>query len=176
MCGAGTLCGCYSLGIWFQVEEFVRNRDWRQLKPKLLPLLDDSSVVYDQVRHIDVLPMYIIGQHNYNELASLLLCAGMPVDALDNRSHTMLHGAAGGGELQLTKMLLDLGAYVNVKNSKGYTPIMKAAYYNHLEVVKVLLQAGADTRAKNNERLTALDLARKNRAREVEEYLGQFPH
>ncbi|KAJ8876945.1 hypothetical protein PR048_021395 [Dryococelus australis] len=136
-------------GMWFQVQEFIRNRNWRQLRSHLLPLLDHYSTAYDYVQHTFDYPIYWIGFGNHIELASLLLCAGLPVDTLDTDGYTMFHGASRRGHLQLAEMLLDHSADVNVRDDNGETPLMKAAHYNQPEMVKMLLEHSADVNVRN---------------------------
>ncbi|KAJ8876348.1 hypothetical protein PR048_020793 [Dryococelus australis] len=166
-------------GYWLKVLEFNSTSDWSQLKSGLETVLDHDSDVYMQlqnVRHDWAYPLHRVGRHDHSQLASLLLCAGLPVDTPDSDGHTLLHGAAEGGHLQLVKLLLEHGADVDVQGSRGDTPLMGATECGYLEVAKVLVQARADTSLRDSNGRTALDLANLLGRTELVHYLKRFSH
>ena len=62
---------------------------------------------------------------------------------------SVIHLAAGSGQLQDVKLLLKAGVSVNYHNSNKFTPLMAAAFEKQDQMVKFLLQNGADVDAQN---------------------------
>jgi ankyrin repeat protein len=63
---------------------------------------------------------------------------------------SVLHHAAGRGQLAIVELLLAAGATVDRRSHDGSTPLHAAAAGGHLEVVRTLLTAGADPAALTN--------------------------
>lgn len=97
-------------------------------------------------------------------IVDLLVVAGVPVNAKDNRGNAPLHEAALGDRGNPTAMqaLLGHGADPNIANAAGETPLMIAAGMGELECVRVLLAAGADSKSENREGKTATEYAQGN--------------
>ena len=74
---------------------------------------------------------------------------------------TLLHMAASGGNMRLTKLLVEKGCAVNEPNVYGKTALHYAASKGHAPIVYMLLQAGADASMKFDNK-TALQLAMEN--------------
>ena len=55
---------------------------------------------------------------------------------------TMLHWAAGGGNLDMCEYLVSYGAYINAKNIYGCTPLFYASLKKHFDVVEFLISLG----------------------------------
>ncbi|HPC82764.1 MAG TPA: ankyrin repeat domain-containing protein [Thermoanaerobaculaceae bacterium] len=55
------------------------------------------------------------------ECARALLAAGAPIDAVDGRGATPLHGAAAAGLFDLIKLLVERGADLNARDNDGYS-------------------------------------------------------
>ncbi len=85
---------------------------------------------------------------------------------------TLLHMAASGGNPKMVELLIEKGASVNSVNRDGKTALHYAAGKGHAGIVKILLRHLADATALYNGR-SALDLARKNGHREVEDLLRE---
>ena len=70
-------------------------------------------------------PLQMACQQGHVEVASLLLVAGAPVDALDAYANTPLWKAAfvfQGGDPELIRLLLDAGADPDCKNNTDRSP------------------------------------------------------
>jgi ankyrin repeat protein len=57
------------------------------------------------------------------ETITLLLSAGVDVNAVDGVGRTALHGAAMWGLDQVVKCLAERGAKLDVKDKRGFTPL-----------------------------------------------------
>jgi hypothetical protein len=73
---------------------------------------------------------------------------------------SVLHHAAGAGNLEVVELLLAAGASPSKRSHDGSTPLHEAALGGHLEVARALLAAGAETRATTNSGYSVLDAAR----------------
>ncbi|KAJ8892876.1 hypothetical protein PR048_005457 [Dryococelus australis] len=162
--------------VCFQVQEFKSTGDKNKLFRDLDDVLDHNTEFYWQVRKLTYvlnLAMRMMGKRGYTQLASLLMCAGLPVDTADDDGETMLHGATREGQLEMVKLLLDHGADTSVKDSRGFTPLIRAANEGQLEAVKTLVEAGASTTARDIYGRTALERASESK---VIQFLEKFPH
>jgi ankyrin repeat protein len=72
---------------------------------------------------------------------------------------SVLHHAAGIGNLDVVELLLAAGASANKRSHDGSTPLYEAALRGHLDVARALLAAGAETRATTNSGYSAWDAA-----------------
>jgi len=82
--------------------------------------------------------------------------------ALDERSCTPLHRAAGQGRLEVVEDLAARGADVEAANFGGDRPLHSAAGCGSVDVVQFLIKNRADVRAKNNVGQTPLFYAAAN--------------
>lgn len=77
-----------------------------------------------------------------------------------DRSWTLLHSAALGGNVDMLRLLLELGANPNVEDIGGQTPLHLVAAIHPPEMTRLLLDARADPNARvKGHGLTALHLA-----------------
>ena len=60
------------------------------------------------------------------EAVKVLLDLGSDVNAVNMRSETALHGAAGRGSNPIVRLLVDKGAKLDAKNKRGFTPLQIA--------------------------------------------------
>lgn len=96
---------------------------------------------------------YLLAE-NRLALMTVLLNAGLKVDALDHHGLTPLHWAAGYGCVECVQLLLDRGADVNAQRNDGRTPLHNAAK----ETIDLLLAAGADVHARDQAGCTPLHI------------------
>jgi ankyrin repeat protein len=84
------------------------------------------------------------------DVVSVLVHAGVSVDAVDDNGWTALHHAASTeiGSGQKAKALLDHGAQVDAQTPEGVTPLHVAVKTGAREVAEVLLAVGANAEHK----------------------------
>ncbi|KAJ8877971.1 hypothetical protein PR048_022434 [Dryococelus australis] len=151
--------------ITMNVEEFSWSRDWVALRRGLEAVLSNKSTVFKQLQHVknNIHPLSTVGREGCNELAVLLMCAGLPSDTSDADGDGILHGAARSGHVYMAAALLDLGADIDARGSMGRsTPLIWATYSDHPETVRLLTERGAALNATNNEGNTALHIAARD--------------
>ena len=83
---------------------------------------------------------------------------GANVNAQFYDKQTVLHQAAGRGNVVLAEFLLQKGAKVNAQNASGQTPVHYAAGSGRIDMLNLLVKNGADMKIKDSEGLTAPDL------------------
>jgi ankyrin repeat protein len=118
-------------------------------------------------------PMHRLSWGRDVQAVERLLAAGVDIDAEEQGGGTLLHCAAGRGDLAWAQLLLDHGADPNAAAAtQGDTPLSRARLGGHAEVVEYLLGHGADGQLKTEEGPTAKQSAAKaafGRAGGVEE-------
>ncbi|KAG2494023.1 hypothetical protein HYH03_007948 [Edaphochlamys debaryana] len=80
----------------------------------------------------------------------------------DEDDRSLLHSAAGSGNLELVQLLVtkgQSGSKVNDQDEEGWTPLQSAASCGYEAVVGLLLQLGADVDTANSGGRTALHYA-----------------
>jgi ankyrin repeat protein len=93
---------------------------------------------------------------------------GVPVNAKDDKGHTLLMYAALFGRSGVVKLLLERGAALNARDQDGETALMYAVKSEDLATVRLLLEKHPDLNAKNNQvGLTALGFAEKKGSAEI---------
>jgi ankyrin repeat protein len=80
---------------------------------------------------------------NFDEFIELFDQEG-DIDKLDENGLSLLHKAAGKGDVEEIENLLGYGADIDIITDGGYTPLFFAASQGKFDAVKVLLEAGAD--------------------------------
>lgn len=79
--------------------------------------------------------------------------------------------AAGCGSKHILEYLLQKGAEVNYQNAKGESALMMAAYVGRLDNVKILIDYKADKSLKDNNGLTAVELAKEKKHKDIADFL-----
>ncbi|XP_063236579.1 ankyrin repeat and SOCS box protein 3-like [Bacillus rossius redtenbacheri] len=165
-----------------KVQQFVNDSRWYQLRQDLVDLLGNSSEASAQMWKMNrfTAPLFWLGVGNYTALARLLLCAGLPINAVDEVTNTsMLHGAAFGNNLRLVQLLVGWGADLEAREKWLDTPLLKAVGGNgngSLEMIRWLVEAGADTTAQSRDGYTAYSMAVRNGHTALADYLSPLPH
>ncbi|XP_063216546.1 26S proteasome non-ATPase regulatory subunit 10-like isoform X2 [Bacillus rossius redtenbacheri] len=139
------------------VRQYCGSGDWQQLRRGLLAVLDEGCVAHGQL--LATPSLYGIGLGGHEQLARLLLCAGLPVDHAAGDGFTLLHGAAEAGHADLARYLLTRGANVEARTGLGSTPLVFAASANRPQVAELLLRAGANVNARDHDGATSLHRA-----------------
>ncbi len=78
---------------------------------------------------------------------------GADVNIQGDDGWTVLHAAAGSGDVELVSTFIEAGAEINRRTNAGETALYLGAsrsHRGHLEVVQLLLQAGAQVNVKTN--------------------------
>ena len=118
------------------------------------------------------------------EVFSLLLEAGVDIDANSERNRTPLRLAVEEGEVSTARLVLKLGAREdipdssggkpNVQDALGNTPLCLSAALGHEEMLESLLEMGAERNVSNNLKDTTLILALGHGHRSTFELLQQL--
>lgn len=93
-------------------------------------------------------------------IAERLIAAGARLD-LRSDGYPLLHHAAQGGLVRLTRRLLDDGCDPNLRADDGDTPLITAAFGGTAATVRLLLSRGADPTLVNHAGRTARSYAKK---------------
>jgi serine/threonine-protein phosphatase 6 regulatory ankyrin repeat subunit B len=88
---------------------------------------------------------------------------------------SVLHHAAGRGDVEVVALLLAAGANVNKRSHDGSTPLHQAALGGHLEFARALVAAGAETRATTNSGYSVLEAAQVGGNPALVEVLAPLP-
>ena len=100
---------------------------------------------------------------NLNEapavLAAVELEPGLVTRASERDGRTILHGACGGGHVDLARDLVDRQADIHQRCTAGQDALMCASVYGRIPVMEFLLSRGADMTARSNKGNTALGCA-----------------
>ena len=87
--------------------------------------------------------LYQTAIKGHEEIVSVLLDAGCPIDVVDNEGCSALHFATRGGAVEVIGVLVERGLDVNKQDNDGRTPLHWASGCGKLEVVRELLRLGA---------------------------------
>ena len=104
----------------------------------------------------------------------MLIKNGGYVDTIDRNCNTPLHIAVSHNCEGVTEILLRNGANVNAQGAYDCTPLHIAVIKGNKRIVELLLKKQANVYLKacyNNTILTALDIAKANKNKEIEQLL-----
>jgi ankyrin repeat protein len=113
-------------------------------------------------------PLHRAFHHQNFDAVKILVNRGA-VNVCDRSNSTLLHEAAGSGNIDIIRLLLDRDADVNVLDRCGDSPLHKAFRYH--DAVKLLVDRGADVNARNKSNSTPLHEASGSGNRDVMELL-----
>ena len=109
---------------------------------------------------------------NQPQVVLLLLEAGANVNQTTKNGNNPLQTAVDYGQVEIVQLLLKQpNIQINQIDSDGNTVLMEAAKAGQLEMVQALVAAGADVGIRNQRGLTALDMAKAKRHKEVMDFL-----
>ena len=104
--------------------------------------------------------LHFAARHDAPRAVSLLIGAGVPVDAVDKQQLTALHLACTQNNAQVVKLLLESDARIDLKQSRGDLALHLVADREDAgEVIKLLTGAGLDVDSRNVRGETALHVA-----------------
>lgn len=111
------------------------------------------------------------------KMADELMKMGISVDAPTKTATTPLITASGKGNVEMMKLFIERGARLNAQENNrarhSHTPLHAAVTSKSAEAVKLLLAAGADISLKDKNKLTPLQLAQKNKLKDIVQLLEQ---
>ena len=87
-------------------------------------------------------PLLLAVLKGHKDIVSLLLNEGCPINILSHEGRSVLHYAAGCGNIYMIEMLAEKGLDVNIGDDKDLTPLHVAAACGQLESVRTLLRLG----------------------------------
>ena len=85
------------------------------------------------------------------EIIRFLLLQGADANTTDGVGNTLLHVAAGAGDVAAAKFLVSKGANVNAKRRNGFTPLHDAVNARDVAMVRFLVSKKADVNANATE-------------------------
>lgn len=94
------------------------------------------------------LGLLVWAMKNRPEMARLLIEKDADVNERTGDGMPLLHGACGGGMIEIVKVLIEKGADVNIRDARGCTPLHCVALARKTAIVKLLIAEGADINAK----------------------------
>jgi len=92
-------------------------------------------------------PLIIAAARGLEDIARVLLYAGVKIDSRNVYEEAPLHVAAFFGHTDVMRILIKRGAAVEVQDVSGFTPLHNAAERGHLPAVRELLNSGANVNA-----------------------------
>jgi ankyrin repeat protein len=135
------------------------------------PCLAALCLVNHKLRNIYLKPLYTIAsdvalqwavKHSNKETLELALEHGGNVNAVNQRTDTLLIQAIVLGHISIAELLLEKGADVSMADGASKTPLHFAVQHGHAVFAKVLLQHGANINAlERNENTPLIDASYK---------------
>eukprot|EP00004_Rigifila_ramosa_P001874 TRINITY_DN11870_c0_g1_i3.p1 TRINITY_DN11870_c0_g1~~TRINITY_DN11870_c0_g1_i3.p1 ORF type:complete len:641 (+),score=132.90 TRINITY_DN11870_c0_g1_i3:204-1925(+) len=120
-------------------------------------------------------PLHTAALFGHREIIEILLVNGAIIEILDAESRTVLHAAAGGGDVATAALLLRFGVPINWQSSpSAMTALHTAAANGNFKMVQFLIGSGADPNLLSFDDFTALEVAELRGFKEIAEYLR--PH
>ncbi|XP_053409183.1 poly [ADP-ribose] polymerase tankyrase-2-like isoform X2 [Mercenaria mercenaria] len=81
------------------------------------------------------------------------------IDSGDNTKTTLLHAAAGFGDIESVRYLLEQDVDVNITDERGLTPLHNCVHHNHYAIAELLVEQGASVNREDVWGITPLHLA-----------------
>ena len=134
----------------------------------LRALLEHGADVDAWDRCQDSTPMLMAVCRSLPDSATLLLAHGADPDVVGGEGDTAIRWAAAEGDTAMVDILIAHGVTGSIDipgTGEGTTPLGAAAIRGHIAIVERLLAAGADPDAVDCDGFSALERARRERAR-----------
>lgn len=120
-----------------------------------------------------VTPLFLATYNDNRDVVEMLISKGADINFKAGDGATPLSLAIDKGDWILTELFINKGADINVKKEDGSTALHQLCLTPKapLDTVKLMISKGAAADAKNNAGLTPLDMAKKAKSKDIEEYL-----
>lgn len=106
--------------------------------------------------------IFIASSPQHLKLTSMLLEAGVSVNATNKRSQTPLIAAVGSNKVDFLRLVSSVGAFMNFTGEFGRTMLGTAVAFGRLECVRLLRDSGADVDAHSPGEITPLPITSKH--------------
>ncbi len=126
-------------------------------------LLEKGVDINDSYDKSQTTALMTAARFGHSELVKLLLESGAEIDRTNRGGNTALLFAVQNGHEDIVRQLLEAGASINDKNILGYTPLLYAVDFHQRDMVKLLIEKGADVNAETNSKMTAINMAKKDK-------------
>jgi uncharacterized protein len=140
---------------------------------RLKDLLDQEPRLANEYASDGFFPLGLAAFYRHEDAVRILLDRGAEPNlaARNAMNVAAIHAAAASQSLAIVRLLIDAGADVNQRQESGFAPLHEAAATGQLELVRLLLDHGADRSATTADGRTALDMAKKENHRDIEQLL-----
>lgn len=153
--------------------EAVKNAGYNEYD-EILQTINDGADLNAQFTGGPAL-IYVADHHSSRmavDIADILIESGADENIRDDHGKTaLMHAAARNNEDLVMYLLSKSGTKLEAHDDYGMTALMHAADNKNAEATKLLIAARANMFAKNNDGDTALKIARRRRASDVEKLL-----
>ena len=122
-------------------------------------IIDNAPAALKDVDLAGRTALHIASSLGYNEIARMLIQAGIDVNIKDKTGETPLHKCAYYGNAYLAGLLLQSGGDINVQDNEGESLLHEAVNRNHMNMAILLIDKKIDLSLKNNSGKTARELA-----------------
>lgn len=116
-------------------------------------------------------PLMIAAALGKSQFVQFLIDNGADVNHRSYNGETAIHKASSAGNNEIIDMLYEAEANLNMPDFDGNTPLMYAITSNRRFTVERLVKLGADINYRNAHKETALNVAEKNRFKEIAAFL-----
>ncbi|WP_078131414.1 ankyrin repeat domain-containing protein [Leptospira kirschneri] len=105
--------------------------------------------------------------NNQISILEFLLEQGLDPNQGNLKNETPLYWTVHYNSLKCVSILLNAGSNINWKNSEGRTVLHEAAERDYQDLIQIFLQAGADKETIDNEEKKPIDLAEKEKTKNL---------
>lgn len=133
-------------------------------------LKKDSSSLINRYSTDGFTPLSLAGFFNQTEIAKTLLNLGADpnIPATNPSKVNALHSAVAKENYELCELFIKNGVNVNALQMQNVTALHSAVHRGNLELVKLLVENGAKVSIKMDNGDTALDIAKKEKHKDIE--------